>query len=133
MIEPHKRAPLIILRDPQRVIQPGAHVVDGWGEENGFAVLFCAGKLALREMYEAIRADAASATERADVTQVLVVDRSKEDARIPLFYPDLSEASLQGLICCEADLSGSNLRGADLIDKTDKCCIIGTWLSESFN
>ena len=27
--EPHRRAPLIVLRDPQRVIQPGAHVVHG--------------------------------------------------------------------------------------------------------
>lgn len=55
-IEPHKRAPLIILRDPQRVIRRGAHVVDGWAEENGFSVLFCAVNLALREMYEAVRA-----------------------------------------------------------------------------
>ena len=81
-IEPHKRAPLIILRDPQRVIQPGAHVVDGWAEENGFSVLFCAGNLALREMYETIRDDAE--------TRVLVVDRSRAEARIPLFYPDLA-------------------------------------------
>jgi len=81
-IEPHKRAPLIILRDPQRVIQPGAHVVDGWAEDNGFAVLFCAGNLALREMYEAIRDDAD--------THVLVVDRSRKDAQLPLFYPDLA-------------------------------------------
>jgi len=81
-IEPHKRAPLIILRDPQRVIQPGAHVVDGWAEENGFSVLFCAGNLALREMYEAIRDDAEA--------RVLVVDRSRLDADVPLFYPDLA-------------------------------------------
>ena len=47
-IEPHKRARLIIRRDPQRMIQPGAHVVDGWAEENGFSVLFCAGNLALQ-------------------------------------------------------------------------------------
>lgn len=51
-IEAHRRVPLIILRDPQRMIQPGAHVVDGWAEEHGFSVLFCAGNLALREMYE---------------------------------------------------------------------------------
>ena len=81
-IEPHKRAPLIILRDPQRVIQPGAHVVDGWAEKNGFTVLFCAGNLALREMYEVIRDDAD--------TRVLVVDRSRKDAKLPLFYPDLA-------------------------------------------
>jgi hypothetical protein len=81
-IEPHKRTPLIILRDPQRMIQPGARVVDGWAEENGFSVLFCAGNLTLREMYEAIRDDAEA--------RVLVVDRSRMDARIPLFYPDLA-------------------------------------------
>lgn len=90
-IEPHKRAPLILLRDPQRMIQPGAHVVDGWAEENGFSVLFCAGNLALREMYEPIRADAAAAaTAEAGDTRVLVVDRSRADADIPLFYPDLA-------------------------------------------
>ena len=81
-IEPHRRAPLIILRDPQRMIKPGAQVVDGWAEENGFSVLFCAGNLALREMYETIRDDAAA--------RVLVVDRSRQDARIALFYPDLA-------------------------------------------
>jgi hypothetical protein len=106
-IEPHKRAPLIILRDPQRVIQPGAHVVDGWAEQNGFAVLFCAGNLALREMYEAIRGEAG----HADDTRVLLVDRSRLDARIPLFYPDLAtEAPAK----CQMTLS---LRGF-LIDKT---------------
>lgn len=84
-IEPHKRAPLIILRDPQRLIQSGAHVVDGRAEENGFSVLFCTGNLALREMFEAIRPDVVPAGD----TRVLIVDRSGVDARIPLFYPDL--------------------------------------------
>jgi len=81
-IEPLKRAPLIILRDPQRMIQPGAFVVDGWAEENGYTVLFCAGNMALREMYEAMRDDADA--------RALLVDRSRVDARIPLFYPDLT-------------------------------------------
>ena len=80
-IEPLKPAPLIILRDPQRMIQAGAHVVDGWAEKNGYTVLFCAGNMALREMYEAIRDDSDA--------RVLLVDRSRESARIPLFYPDL--------------------------------------------
>lgn len=80
-IEPLKRAPVIILRDPQRLIQPGAFVVDGWAEENGYSVLFCAGNMALREMYEAMRDDAEA--------RAMVVDRSRVDARIPLFYPDL--------------------------------------------
>ena len=80
-IDPHRRAPLIILRDPQRMIQPGAQVVDGWAEENGFTVLFCAGNLALREMYEFSRDDSD--------TRLLLVDRSREDAKIPLFYPDI--------------------------------------------
>lgn len=80
-IEPLKPAPLIILRDPQRMIQAGAYVVDGWAEKNGYTVLFCAGNLALREMYEAIRDDGDA--------RVLLVDRSREGAKIPLFYPDL--------------------------------------------
>jgi RNAse (barnase) inhibitor barstar len=81
-IEPLKPAPLIILRDPQRMIQAGAYIVDGWAEENGYTVLFCAGNMALREMYEAVREDADA--------RVLLVDRSRKEARIPLFYPDLA-------------------------------------------
>ena len=80
-IEPLKPAPLIILRDPQRMIQAGAYIVDGWAEENGYTVLFCAGNMALREMYEAVRDDTDA--------RVLLVDRSRKEARIPLFYPDL--------------------------------------------
>jgi hypothetical protein len=80
-IEPRKNDPLLILRDPQRMLQPGARVVDGWAEENGYTVLFCAGNLALREMYERIRDD--------NEGPVLLVDRSREEARLPLFYPDL--------------------------------------------
>jgi len=37
------------------MILRGAHVVDGWAEENGYAVLFCMGKLGLRDLYEALR------------------------------------------------------------------------------
>jgi hypothetical protein len=81
-IEPLKPAPLIILRDPQRMIQAGAYIVDGWAEENGYTVLFCAGNMALREMYEAVRDDADA--------RVLLVDRSRKEARILLFYPDLA-------------------------------------------
>ena len=80
-IEPLKPAPLIILRDPQRMIQAGAHVVDGWADENGYSVLFCTGNLALREMHAATCSDPDS--------RVLLVDRTREGARIPLFYPDL--------------------------------------------
>jgi hypothetical protein len=80
-IEPLKRASLLILRDPQRLIQRGDLVVDGWAEENGFAVLFCTGNLGLRDMYEPIRGDSDA--------RVLVVDRSRLDAKNPLFYPDL--------------------------------------------
>jgi len=57
-------------------------VVDGWAEENAFTVLFCTGNLALREMYEAVRDDVEA--------RVLIVDRSRVDARIPLFHPDLA-------------------------------------------
>ena len=84
-IEPHKQAPLIILRDPQRVIQPGARVVDGWAEENGFTVLMCTGNLALREMVELTQEDPEA--------RLLLVDRSRTDAKIPLFYPDLAAAA----------------------------------------
>lgn len=80
-IDPLKKEPLIILRDPQRMIQPGAHVVDGWAEQHGFAVPFCSGNLSLREMIEFTHDD--------PTLRYLVVDRSRENAKIPLFYPDL--------------------------------------------
>jgi len=80
-IEPLKPASPIILRDPQRILQSGTHVVDGWAAANGYSVFFCAGNLALREMVEASR-DEPNA-------QILVVDRSRHDARTQLFYPDL--------------------------------------------
>lgn len=70
--------PVIILRDPQRMLVSGAQVVDGWAEENGYTVLFCTGNLALREMYEAMREDAEA--------KILLVDRSRLGT---LFYPDL--------------------------------------------
>jgi len=81
-IEPLKPAPLIIVRDPQRMLQPGAYVVDGWARENDYTVLFCTGNVALREMYEAIRDD--------PTMRILLVDRSRKEAKIPLFYPDLT-------------------------------------------
>ena len=84
-IDSLKKQRLIILRDPQRMIQAGARVVDGWAEDNSYTVLFCAGNLALRDMFETMRDD-------PDV-RVLVVDRSRENARIPLFYPDLAAIS----------------------------------------
>ncbi|HAJ37909.1 MAG TPA: hypothetical protein DCL15_19740 [Chloroflexi bacterium] len=84
-IEPHRTAPLVIVCDPQRMIQSGAVAVDGWAERHGFTVLFCTGNLALREMYEAMRDD-------PDV-RTLLVDRSRTHATTPLFYPDLDVAA----------------------------------------
>ena len=51
------------------MILRGAHVVDGWAEENGQVMLFCTGNLGLRDLYEALR----------DVPdgRILVVDRSR--------------------------------------------------------
>jgi hypothetical protein len=49
------------------MIISGAHVVDGWADENSYTVLFCTGDLALREMYEPIQDDPEA--------KVLLVDR----------------------------------------------------------
>ena len=81
-IEPLRPTSPIILRDPQRILRTGAHVVDGWAEEHGYSVFFCVGNLALREMVEACRDD-------PDI-RFLVVDRSRAEASTPLFYPDLA-------------------------------------------
>jgi hypothetical protein len=77
-LEPLKTSLVILLRDPQRMIRPGAHAVDCWAMEHGFSVLFCTGNLALREMYKRLRLD--------DEAKVLLVDRSRGDT--PIFYPD---------------------------------------------
>ena len=76
-----KNASPIILRDPQRMIRSGARAVDGWAEEHGYTVLFCTGNLALREMVEHVCTDPAA--------RILLVDRSRADAKSLLFYPDL--------------------------------------------
>ena len=86
-LNPLKGEKLIILADPQRMIRAGAQAVDGWSKENGFTVLFCSGNLALREMYENLRDDASA--------KIILVDRTREKAKLPLFYPDL-EAHCKG-------------------------------------
>jgi len=80
-LDPLKGEKLIILADPQRMIRAGAQAVDGWAKDNGFTVLFCSGNLALREMYENLRNDPAA--------KIILVDRTREKAKLPLFYPDL--------------------------------------------
>ncbi len=80
-LEKIKNASPIILRDPQRMIRSGAWAVDGWAEEHGYTVLFCTGNLALREMVEHVRTD--------PTARILLVDRSRVDAKTLLFYPDL--------------------------------------------
>jgi hypothetical protein len=82
-ITSQRTSPLIILRDPQRMIRPGARAVDGWAQEHGFTVLFCTGNLALREMYERLRDNPEA--------RILLVDRSRSDGQ--LFYPDLEARS----------------------------------------
>ena len=63
------------------MIRAGARAVDGWAKENGFTVLFCSGNLALREMYENLRDD--------PTAKLILVDRTRDKAKLPLFYPDL--------------------------------------------
>ncbi len=84
-LELQKSSPMIILRDPQRMIRPGARAVDGWAQEHGYTVLLCTGNLALREMYEHLR--------NTPDAKILLVDRSRNDGQ--LFYPDLEAASPQ--------------------------------------
>ena len=80
-LNPLKGEKLIIVADPQRMIRAGAAAVDSWAKDNGFTVLFCSGNLALREMYENLREDASA--------KIILVDRTRQNARRPLFYPDL--------------------------------------------
>lgn len=81
-IEPLKHEPIIIVRDPQRMVRQGDYILDGWAEDNGFTVLLSQRNLYLREVYERqMRLDPDA--------RLLLVDRSREDAKAPLFYPDL--------------------------------------------
>jgi hypothetical protein len=80
-LNPLKSEKLVILADPQRMIRTGAQAVDGWAKQNNFTVLFCSGNLALREMYENLRNDPSA--------KIILVDRTREKAKLPLFYPDL--------------------------------------------
>ena len=86
-LNPLKSENLVILFDPQRMIRAGARAVDGWAKENGFTVLFCSGNLALREMYENLRDD--------PTAKIILVDRTRDKAKLPLFYPDLEA-------CCKS-------------------------------
>ena len=84
-LNPLKSEDLIILADAQRMITAGARAVDGWAKENGFTVLFCSGNLALREMYENLRDD--------PTAKLILVDRTRNKAKLPLFYPDLGKSN----------------------------------------
>jgi hypothetical protein len=96
-LDAYKNRPLIVLRDPQRMIRSGARAVHGWAEEQGYTVLFCTGNLALREMYENLR--------EAPDARILLVDRSRDERNqadsmregsqtdAQLFYPDLDAAA----------------------------------------
>lgn len=85
-IEPLKGEPIIIVRDPQRMVRQGDYMLDGWAEKNGFTVLLCQRNLYLREVYERQMRDDLDA-------RLLLVDRSRDDAKSPLFYPDLDVAA----------------------------------------
>ena len=80
-ITPLVGTPLIILRDPQRMLIRGERVVDGWADEHDYTVLFCTGNLGLRDLYEPLRDSAG--------VRILLVDRSRKNADNHLFYPDL--------------------------------------------
>jgi hypothetical protein len=81
-LDPLVGEPLIILKDPQRLIRRGDFIVHGWGESNGYAVLYCTGNLGLRTLLQETSVQNPQA-------RVLLVDRSRSDAKRPLFYPDL--------------------------------------------
>jgi hypothetical protein len=63
------------------MIRAGAQAVEGWAMQYGFTVLFCSGNLAFREMYENLRDD--------PTARIILVDRTRDKAKRPLFYPDL--------------------------------------------
>ncbi|MEI8374906.1 MAG: PglZ domain-containing protein [Planctomycetota bacterium] len=80
-LNPLRNERLVIVHDPQRMIHRGAAVVDGWAVQNGFTVIFPSGNLGFRDQFEQIRDNAE--------LKIVLVDRSREDRGLPLFYPDL--------------------------------------------
>ena len=67
-LDPLRKEPLIFLRDPQRRNRRGARAVDGWTEE--------------------VRDDPS--------VKVLLVDRTRDQAKLPLFFPTWSAAARLG-------------------------------------
>jgi hypothetical protein len=94
---------LIIAADPQRLIRVGAQAVNGWAKENSFTVVFCSSNLALREMYENLRNDPAA--------KIILVDRTREKAKLPLFYADLKDR-------CNSKACGTITLRHFLVEKT---------------
>ena len=80
-LNPLRNERLVIVHDPQRMIRPGAMVVDGWAKKHGFTVIFPSGNLGFRDQFEQIREN--------PKVKVILVDRSREKAKLPLFHPDL--------------------------------------------
>lgn len=80
-LNPLRNERLVVVHDPQRMIRPGAMVVDGWAKKHGFTVIFPSGNLGFRDQFEQIR-------DNPEV-KVILVDRTREKAKLPLFYPDL--------------------------------------------
>jgi len=80
-LNPLKGERIILLHDPQRMIRSGAVAVDDWAKQHNFVVIFPSGNLGFRDQYEQVRGN-------PDV-KIILVDRTREDARLPLFYPDL--------------------------------------------
>src|SRR5207247_9762935 len=50
-------------------------------KDNGFYALFCSSNSTLREMYANLRDDPSA--------KIILVDRTRQNAKLPLFYPDL--------------------------------------------
>lgn len=87
-VEPLKEESVIILKDPQRMIEPGDFALDDWAKTNGFTMLMCTGNLALRAWYENFRDD--------PEVKLLLVDRSRVYPKRPhLFYPDIQARASQ--------------------------------------
>jgi hypothetical protein len=130
-LNPLKGEKLIILADPQRMIRSGAQAVDGWAKVHGFTVLFCSGNLALREMYENLRAlqdmqcmscRTYVLSDYADLQVDLLADVGEADAQL---HQEVAEPGDQALL--QLALTGARCQRQE----SDAVRILNAWRARS--
>lgn len=89
-LESVKDQPVVLVRDPQRLVPKKDQVLDQFAADNGYVLIIASTNLAFRELYERAR-------EGGEAERFLIVNQEPASRRIkksptkapPVFYPDL--------------------------------------------